>query len=241
MNPTSSTPSSRQENADGRLPLRAGEEKRRIAPPLAGEEDRVSDQVGSDNMTKAVFLRSFPTALVLLLLLLASCSITYVPYSSNFPLREEAFFSRDSAFTGRIPSGWFLSSEDTLAPSYLAWVVKDDFSAALTVKELHLDNLAAKRVQKEGPELLARVSMSFQVKDLLSHEAEIQPRRFTMRNREYCGYEFTEGNIRKRVVVFSAKGRYYESMSSAMKGPPAPGDVTQMFSAQQAFLNSLTF
>ena len=182
------------------------------------------------------------SAAIILLLLLSSCSSTvYLPYPSTYPLREEAFLSRDSVFTGRVPEGWFYSSEDTLAPSYLAWIVKEDFSAALTVKELHLDQLTIKRVQKEGIELLARISMAFQVQDMAGREAELQPRPFKMRNREYCGYEFADGALRKRVVVFAVRGRYYECVATPVKGSKQEEDITNMFIAQQAFLNSLTF
>ena len=179
--------------------------------------------------------------LAVLLFLLSSCSTTYLPYSYNYPLRNDAFLSRDSIFTGLVPEGWFYSLEDSLAPASLAWVVKDDFTAAFSVRELFLDQLAQKRVREEGLELLANISMVSQVEDPSRIDPENKPRVFKMREREYCGYEVTEKNIRKRVVVFSAVGKYYECTAAPVKTTLPPEELTKMFTAQQAFLQSLRF
>ncbi|MFI5252911.1 MAG: hypothetical protein ACHQQQ_10840 [Bacteroidota bacterium] len=178
---------------------------------------------------------------VFLIFLLSSCSTTYLPYSYHYPLRREAFLSRDSSFAGLIPEGWFYSSEDTLAPSAIAWIVKDDFSATLSVQELHLDQLTKTRVDKEGLELLANISLSSQDESHSVLNDEHKPRKFKMRGREFCGYELTGQNLSKRVVVFSVNGRYYECIAMPVKGAPQHEEISNMFTAQQAFLYSLTF
>jgi hypothetical protein len=120
-------------------------------------------------------------------------------------------------------------------------VVKDDFSATVSVRELYLDKLTVERVQKEGLGLLAKISMASQADDPASIGKDNEPQVYKMRKREYCGYEITEKNIRKRVVVFTAVGRYYECVAVPAKGTPSQEEFTTMFTAQQAFLNSLRF
>lgn len=180
-------------------------------------------------------------AFLVLSAILSSCSTAYLPYPYNYPLRNEAFLSRDSNFTGFVPVGWFYSSEDTLAPACAAWVVKDDFSEVFSVRELHLDRLTMERVQKEGLELLANISMASQAENPASIDPENKPKLYKMRDREYCGYELTEKNTRKRVVVFSAVGKYYECVAAPVKGTPPQEELAKLFTAQQAFLRSLRF
>jgi hypothetical protein len=181
------------------------------------------------------------SGLFILAVVLSSCSTTYLPYPYNYPLRSESFLSRDSIFTGLVPRGWFYSSEDSLAPACAAWVVKEDFSATLAVRELHLDTLTAERVRKEGLGLLAKISMASQSDDPASIDNDNELKVYKMRKREYCGYEVTENNIRKRVVVFTAVGRYYECVAVPAKKSTSQDELTKMFTAQQTFLSSLRF
>ena len=164
-----------------------------------------------------------------------------MPYPLDFPLTTEPFLSRRNVFTGRVPQGWFYASEDTLAPSLAAWVVRQDFGASLAVKELHLDPVAEKRIQKEGLTLLASISAAFQTSDKKNADVDVPPKEFTIKNRKYCGYEFTEAGMRKRVVVFSAGGHYFECTALPMKGTWSAEDTNALFAAQQAFLTTLTF
>lgn len=172
-------------------------------------------------------------------LILSSCAGT-LPYSLNYPLTTETFHSRDGLFTGNVPQGWFFSSEDTLAPALLAWLVKEDLSAALAFEELHLDKLSAQRVDKEGLTLLAYMSLMFQQASS-STEVVVPPKEFKMRGKEFCGYEITSGGEHKRVVVFTARGKYYECRATPLKGSWTTDDLIQLFTAQQVLLSTISF
>jgi len=156
-------------------------------------------------------------------------------------LNPEPFLSRGNFFTGRTPQGWFYASQDTLAEGLVAWVVRQDFGAALAVKELHLDPLTVKRVQKEGLNLLASASLSFQSIETKKLEVDLYPKEFTIKNRKYSAYEFSEGVVHKRVIVFSSGGKYFECLATPMKGVWTLEETTRLFSAQQAFVASLVF
>jgi hypothetical protein len=179
-------------------------------------------------------------AAVAVAVLLSSCAPHYLPYPSDYPMANETFQARENMCIGKIPQGWFYASEDTLAPSLLAWVVKEDYSASLTLKELRLDRLTEKRVEKEGLKLLANISMAYQ-NEGGADNIDVAPREFSLRGRDYCGYELQAGGERRRFVVFSAKGRYFECGAMPMKGAWTSDDLTKLFTAQQTFLIYLAF
>ena len=174
-------------------------------------------------------------------ILFSSCGSSYLPYPLNAPLSTESFLSRENLFTGRVPQGWFYASQDTLGQGLAAWVVREDFGAALAVKELHPDALTAKRIQKEGLNLLASMSLSFQSAGKKKLEVDLYPKEFTIKNRKYSGYEFSEGATHKRVVVFGAGSKYFECVATPMKGTWTLEQTNKLFAAQQAFLTTLVF
>ncbi len=180
------------------------------------------------------------TAILLLSLLFVSCA-SKLPYSYDYPLTNETFFSRDGSFYGLVPQGWFASTGDSLAPALSAWLVKEDFSAVLTLRELQLDQLSSKRVEKEGLELLARISMAMHHSDSSMTEIVVLPKEYSMHDRRFCGYEVHNGDRQERIVVFSAGGKYYESEAIPLKGQWQQDDTMKLFTAQQALLFSIVY
>ncbi|MBI1805253.1 MAG: hypothetical protein HY033_10600 [Ignavibacteriae bacterium] len=163
-------------------------------------------------------------------------------YSSDYPLRSETFRSRDSAFSGRVPQGWFASSDDSLAPAFVAWLIRDDFSATLAVRELLLDQLTVKHIRKEGLNLLARIDVGLRenTKDKQSGFV-VEPKIFEIGGRKFCSYELMEGTVKTRVVVFEAKEKYYECEAKPSKEKWTQEDLMLLFTAQQTFLSALIF
>jgi len=176
--------------------------------------------------------------LLILSILLASCAAK-LPYTSNIPLTRQIFHSRDGVLGGRIPQGWFSSTEDTLAPAVLVWLIKEDFSATLTLKELIPDQLAKQQINKEGLMLLAEVSSKFQTESFSELVNTFQE--FNIRGRKFCSYEVGAGSERKRLVVFAAGGKYYECEMRTMKGIWTATELTHLFNTQQTVLSSLTY
>lgn len=176
---------------------------------------------------------------LLFALFLVSCA-TKLPYSINYPLTQQTFSSRDETFFGLVPHGWFASSVDTLAPALLVWLVREDFSAVLTVRELHLDQLSSKRVDKDGLRLLASISMAAHNESSQAHSTQ-SPAEYSLKGKTFCSYEVNENDVQKRIVVFSAKRKYFECEALPIKGSWSRENVTELFSAQQAMLASLVF
>jgi hypothetical protein len=167
-----------------------------------------------------------------------ACAVHY-PYVSDYPLTPEVFRTRDGTLTGRVPHGWFCSTDDTLAPALIAWLIKDDFSAALSIRELKLDPLTMKSVQDEGLALLASISYGMNGDGISMRDDRLQE--FSYAHQHYVGYEIGSGIQSRRVVVFSSGGKYYECEIRAISGTWTPPELTRLFTIQQSVLASLKF
>ena len=165
-----------------------------------------------------------------------ACAST-APYPADYPLTEATFASRDGSFTGKIPLGWFSSTEDSLANALTAWLIKEDYSAILAVKEIKLDRLATERVQKEGLILLAQINASMEGASQLLHDLK----EFEMAKRKYAGYEQSAGETTARIVVFTGRGKFYSCTARTVKGTWSRTEIAEMFRAQQTLLASLMF
>lgn len=179
-------------------------------------------------------------AALLSAMLFVSCAAS-LPYGIDYPLTDRTFRSRDGAFTGRVPQGWFSSTGDTLVPSVVAWLIKDDLSAALSIKELNLDRVTALRVEKDGLGLLAHISAGLHQSGPDSATVAVAPREFEMQGKKFCSYEIVNGGKRTRIVVFSAHGKFYECEAVPVKGQRPADELARMFTAQQTFLAWLRF
>jgi len=167
-----------------------------------------------------------------------ACAVHY-PYVSDYPITPEIFRARDGNFTGRVPHGWFCSTDDTLAPALAAWLIKDDFSASLSIRELKLDPLTIKNVQNDGLSLLASISCGMNGSGTPFRDNQLQE--FSYGDKRYAGYEIGSGTQGRRIVVFSSRGKYYECEIRAMTGTWTPQEMNRLFTIQQSVLASLNF
>jgi hypothetical protein len=175
---------------------------------------------------------------ILLSVLLVSCSAK-LPYAADYPLTAEIFQSRDGVLKGKIPSGWFASSDDTLAPSLSVWLMKEDLGATIIVRELTVDSLTAARIRSEGLELLAVLSAGYQ--GLRFERDAMNMKEFSLGGKKYCSFETGSENNRSRVVVFSALGKYYECEAKILRGEWGSGEIRRLFSVQQSVLSALLY
>ncbi len=171
-------------------------------------------------------------------ILLASCASTS-PYAADYPLSREQFTSRDGILRGVVPQGWFSSSGDSLAPALMVWLLRDDFSAAVSVRELNVDRATASRIEDGGLKLLARISAGLHAG--VPPGADIDPKEFDLGGKKFCGYEISGERARTRVVVFAARGRFFECEARPLTGGWSAEDLSRIFSVQQTVLSTLSY
>lgn len=169
--------------------------------------------------------------------ILASCAAS-LPYASDYPLTDRRVVFHDGSISGWIPQGWLVPQDDSLDTVLQAWLVTEDFSATMGVRELILDRLSSARVQSEGMQLLASLTIAMRGDSTLKG---IDVHEFELKGRRCAGYEITdmEGK-RQRIVVFSAQEKFYEcSILTAHRA--TTGQLSHLFRAQQTFLSTLKF
>lgn len=173
---------------------------------------------------------------VLLFLLIAGCAapLTYLP---NAPLGTEQFSSRDNILRGRIPPGWFVSTQDTLVPMLQSWLLREDLSAEIMFRHILVDSGVAALARARGLDALAGFIRSFYVEEY--GNAASEPETFTLGSRTFSAIELGAGTRRIRVVVFAEGGRYYECSARTIKDTEAAPRGEALFRIQQSVLSSL--
>ncbi|MBA4311950.1 MAG: hypothetical protein C0417_04910 [Chlorobiaceae bacterium] len=177
-------------------------------------------------------------SVLIILIFLFGCAAK-LPYLSTYPMSEQYFHSRDGIFYGKVPLGWFSARDDTLGPAVVVWLLKEDFTTSITVRELKLDQFSRKRISKEGLDFLAHLSAAAYIENDLS--SNVEPFLFKLRAKEFCSYELHENGETRRIVLFAAKGHYYECIAYKLKGEWSSDDFKTLFTVQQSVLGSIGY
>ncbi len=179
-----------------------------------------------------------PLLLALLALTIAGCS-SRITYPADYPLLTSQFAFRNAPVQGRVPQGWFNSTEDTLTPTLSAWLLARDYSASISIREMQLDLRTRTEVQDEGLDLLARLSMTFRSAEKGGTFSE--PESFTLGGKSFSSYEVVTPGKRARVVVFAAANRYFECEAAPAAPTATATDAQRIFRIQQSVVSSLNF
>lgn len=181
-----------------------------------------------NNLTRA--------AIAAALSLLAFACASRPPAAPSYPLSNEIVRSADGGLLARLPQGWSSGGHDTLPPGVAAWLVSEDRSGVIALRELSLDRLTTQRVRQEGLTLLARLSFAFRTDS--AHPAEKVPlTEYSLGETKVCAYELVAGGAWKSVLVTGMGGKYYEC--EATTANRAPEATRRLAEAQRAFLGSL--
>ncbi len=165
----------------------------------------------------------------------------HLTYVNDYPMSSTTFTTRDGALRGLIPQGWFRSHEDTLTPTLDAWLVKNDFSASISLRILSVDPFTLQIIRKEGLEFLAKLSMKFHGTADAKAVTFSEPNVFEFKENKYCEYELFAPDRHERIIVFAAGEKYFECEARAAKGGWSEADVRQLFRTQQSVIASLVF
>ncbi len=175
-------------------------------------------------------------------LLFSGCAS--LKYPSSYPMTREIVRSLQGGITVQVPQGWFNSTDANVSPGLLLWLVKKDYTAAITLTELHIDEIGSKQVIIDGLETLASISFSLKKERVqegiqLIGTYEI----FTLGGKKYCAYEYStdQGKTIERVIVFGGVGKWFELSAVPFQKRGRFIDHESLFSVQNSLLNSLRF
>ncbi len=154
-------------------------------------------------------------------------------------MSDETFQSRNGYFSGTIPHGWFSSSDTSVAQSLEAWLLSDDLTIVIIIRELHLDELSKQQVQEEGLEYLATLGKVFKGND--SSTTYMHQIEFTLGQIKFFNYESVTDSITKRTVVFTVNDLFFECEAMPLNKAFSAEHSKKLFSVQQSVLSSLKF
>ncbi len=165
-------------------------------------------------------------------------------YPPSHPMSREIVRALQGAMTVQVPQGWFNSTDANIAPGLLLWLVKKDYTAAITLTELHSDDIGRRQITADGLETLATISFSLKKERVQQPLQMIGPYEiFSIGNRQYCAYEYSidQGKTVERVIVFGGFGRWYELTAVPFQRKGRFIDQESLFSVQNSLLSTLRF
>ena len=185
-------------------------------------------------MTSSTFLRYWPTVLSLLMMACASTSRV-----SEFRFNEEYFTSRNGLLRYRLPVGWLNASNDSLSSNAAVWLVRSDFAATLSVKEVVIDAETRREVQRTGLKRVAELTLA-----LASGERGVSivhpPQLSSLGRGTACTYEYMTGHPNDRVhVVLIDTGTIVYEVSLLMT--EKAGSTADVVALQEAFVRNLAW
>ena len=170
-----------------------------------------------------------------LLATIAFSSCTTGTYRSEVQLSNTTFESSDGLLKGQVPEGWFVSTDSEIAPHLAAWLIRNDYGAALTFQEIRLDEASAQYVAEEGLRYLADVSFHLKLAEESDAFLVTKPTESSIRGKSFCSYEYNSprngGAV--SIAVFRSGRRFYESSAYPLKVMPST-EFENIQSTQQA-------
>ncbi len=163
-------------------------------------------------------------------------------YSYDYPLSSEYVSTKDGSLSAFIPQGWFVPNDNAQSPNYLFWLLKEDYSSSIIVEEIILDSATVMKIQQGGLILVANISLAFKSEISQDFKLSRKPEIFKMGNKNYCAYEyFSDWTSKKiRVIIFEINNRYYECSAVPLSGVWYEKDLTELYSAAQTFVFSIS-
>ncbi len=145
--------------------------------------------------------------------------------------------SRDGFLHYRIPIGWYDVTADSQSHGNAIWLLRNDYTATITVNEIRIDQSARSELAQQGLSTLARLTMFLSSKD---KGALLQkpPEDFMLHDRRCCSYELVmpgNGDI-LRTVLYDVGGKVYAV--AALRGGNAK-DAAELGAVQMAFVEGL--
>lgn len=196
-----------------------------------------------------------PEASLLTLLFLCAAAALYLAsckpaaeslYKPDYPLTEDVAWSRSGSFSVKIPKGWFTTEDDGCNCLDLL-LVRDDFSASISLARLNADSLgylSGIPNEKDRMKSLIRFSQDQKkhgLKDRFSPVQTQEPEVFFINKKPYGQYVYTgDAGQSVRVLVFAYRDNYYELTAlPTPKAGKANVKTDELFRIQQSVLVSL--
>lgn len=142
-------------------------------------------------------------------LLIVACASTPPVFQHRFS--QEFFSSRDGRLRYRTPDGWLDATREASLSNNLVWLVRNDYAATLSVREVVLDAETRHEVNRAGLGRVAELTLAL-VSGQEGLTVVTQPWLSTLYGTKVCVYEYLKGhpNDLNRVVLVDTGSRVYD-------------------------------
>lgn len=168
----------------------------------------------------------FPFSTIILSLFLAACAGG--PRTAETE-RREFLVARDGVLQFLVPDGWFNASKDVRSPDEIIWLVRHDYTATISVRDIHMDDEARRILQRDGLLRLAQVTIGLTPQAVVTSG----PTMVRHEGREYCSYEtmVAPENDIVRVALVDTGTKVYEvrTLVSGKRSPAGALAVEEEF------------
>lgn len=172
-------------------------------------------------------------------LLLAGCASA--PRSVEPHFSQEYFTSKGGQLRYKLPGGWLNATNDSPSANTIIWLVRSDFAATLSVKELKIDAETRLEINRRGLSRLAELTLALESSERGISVAQ-SPQILPLRNMNVCRYEYLIGypTNRMRVLLVDTGVTVYEVqvlMTENIRGE----NTNEVAAAQDAFVQNLAW
>ncbi len=170
-------------------------------------------------------------------LLLAGCASA--PRAVDHRFSPEYVTATDGRLRYRLPEGWLNATKDSPSATDIVWLVRSDFAATLSVRELKVDAEARREINRGGLMRLAELTLALESGERGIHIAR-EPQSSSTRGKSVCMYEYVTGQPTNRIrVLLVDTGTTVYEVSVLMKESVSrePGD--NIAAMQDLFIQNL--
>jgi hypothetical protein len=143
-----------------------------------------------------------------------ACAST--PHALVSRFSEEYFSARSGSLRYRLPDGWLNSTNDAPSPDVLIWLVRADFAAMLSVREVMIDEETRSEITRSGLERLGDLTLSLPSSSKGISVVQ-RPTLSTVAGLKACRYDYAETGSGDRVhIMLMDTGKKVYEVSTRM-------------------------
>ena len=168
-----------------------------------------------------------------------SCSPGYESiYDSNYPLTTQRVKSLSGEISVRIPEEWF-SVTDNEKQSFDLWLIKNDYSAAISFVKLNPDEQTLQHKKDDRLSLLLKYSKMLKRAENGNDFSVISDDEFfELNNLRFGSFVFSAKDFPKnRIIIFEFGNNFYESTATILNS--TDNNDFELFEIQNTVLKSI--
>lgn len=163
------------------------------------------------------------------------------PHGSESRFSGEYLTSRNGQLRYKLPAGWLNVTNDSVSSNHTIWLVRNDFAATLSVREMVIDAGTRREANRAGLSRIAELTLA-----LVSGEGGvtvvIPPAESSAHGRKASMYEYISDGSGDRVhVILVDTGTKVYEVRMLMTKELSDGSFSENIALQEMFVRNLAW